>query len=204
LKLSIVSLCDKHVHSLVVAYQTVFPSSFSSCLGAKFLGISLRHMLHAPNSCSLVMIDDIGAVLGFALGTIGAAPQMSLSDKMAICSALLIRVFRDPSILGSLWIRRNHFIRRFGGASDSKTLHLASFGLVSSVRGKGYADYLLECFESSANKRGALQGILGVEKENIAAVRFYTRNSWIVESEVLSAYSRISYRMTKLLKPRQS
>jgi ribosomal protein S18 acetylase RimI-like enzyme len=81
---------------------------------------------------------------------------------------------------------------------------LASFGLVPSARGKGYADYLLECFEGSAIKRGAVQGILGVEKENIAAVRFYTRNGWIVESEALSAYSRISYRMTKFLKPKES
>jgi ribosomal protein S18 acetylase RimI-like enzyme len=197
--LRIVALTHEHVRSLVDAYRVVFPASFSTSLGPMFLRCSMRRMINAPNNCSRVLIDETGKVVGFALGTMASAPRLSRSAKLEMGLALFARVLVNPRVLRSLWIRRRRLADRLLADPDGTSLHLASFGLRPAIRGNGWAGRLLLSFEEAALAMGAARGVLGVEKDNVEAVRFYEKHGWTIEEESVSAYGRLSLRMAKLL-----
>ncbi len=190
---------QKNLPGISKCHRKAFPTSLTSMLGPTYTAKTLEWYLTAPNKF-LFHLEEEGQVVGYCGGFVRMGEPYGSSSGMTQYAfreglkALLLRpwlVFH-PRIRGNFkFIFRNIRYRFFppqpvAGPSATqtretpkeKTAGLVVIGVDPAFQGKGYGSLLLQEFERRAREMGCTRMGLTVEKDNLQAIRAYTRNGW--------------------------
>lgn len=181
-------------------HLAVFPSSFLTQLGRRFVLQMYQSFLERPRACFLVCCVD-GVIVGFAVGLPSGESrnwQLAVRHLAAFALASLEAFFRSPVVVAKRLI--NRFLSADGEPKhDHRSFVLRSIGVDSRHRGSGVARELLIALEGAAVDGKSRSVVLTTDAlHNDVAVAFYARMGYRTIGEFFQDGQR---RMLVLEKP---
>ncbi len=187
-----------HVRPVVDSYKLAFPNSYTTRLGDRFLNQLVMLFVDDVKTCSYVARSAQGEVTGFILATADSFPAIRLRQYLGLSVALALCALCSFSLVTGMLRRCKNISKRLRPARALRSVaRVTSVGVIPSARARGIGRTLMAAFEESAIRLGATVAILGVERDNKAAVGLYETLGWVIAETKTTAYGSVGLVMTK-------
>ncbi len=163
-----------------------FPGTLLSMSGYATVQLFLRHFIQSRQGIILSAKCD-GKLAGYVCGAIdrsGFLKSMVFANCLRFVPLLVWSVIRNPKLIGMIFVRLKSVMRseektkQTWGLSELPSANLMSIAVDSNYRGGGIGGRLNLAFLREIQERGYTQAMLGVRKDNLAALRSYEKVGW--------------------------
>jgi ribosomal protein S18 acetylase RimI-like enzyme len=200
IKMQLRNLKQEDVSDVAEVHIISFSGFFLSSLGLNFLKTYYSACLKNKDTIAIGLYDDYGKLQGFASGTLNASSyhkKILLNNFYNFFISLIGVILLRPKVLARLFFNLNKSPKK----SDKKDYaELMSISILPEFKGLGYGKVLLDEFESTAKKMGAIRLALTTDfYNNLSVLNFYKINSYEIYYDFITYPNRKMYKMIKNL-----
>ena len=194
------NLKQEDVSDIAKGHIISFSGFFLSSLGLNFLKTYYSACLNNKDTIAIGLFDDNGKLQGFATGTLKASgyhKKILLNNFYNFFISLIGVILVRPNVLARLFFNLNKSPKK----SDKKDYaELMSISILPEFKGLGYGKVLLDEFESTAKKMGAIRLALTTDfYNNLSVLNFYKINNYEIYYDFITYPNRKMYKMIKNL-----
>ena len=188
-KISIIHARPEHAPGMADCHVIAFGGRFMTKMGLGWLCALYRFFIKHPEGISYVAVDDMGKVVGFAVGGEPDIRDRFLQFAMLRYPHILFWKFMTEALVRAVLIeelsRKLHLKRSTVSSEDIGTAknldkcgNLLSICVLPDFKGTGIADQLIETFQNACAAQGYKHLKLSVVSENLRAIAFYKKHRW--------------------------
>lgn len=193
-------LNESEYKAIALIHKKAFGDFFLSSLGIGFLNTYYKACLNEPTSIAVCAVDEIGAIYGFATGSLYASgyhKKLLINNFLSFSMSISKVIFTKPKAI----IRLAKNLNKATNVDDKQDYsELLSIAVDPEYKGTGVAKELLAIFEREAIKMGSSKVALTTDVENNErAISFYKKCNYDIYYEFISYPNRRMYKMIKTL-----